>query len=91
MVKEGLITESDAVMRVEAGQLDQLLHPRLDPDAARNVLSRGLPASPGAASGKIVLSSDLAEDMAQRGEESFLSALKRARKTFTACMPPRGY
>ena len=72
MVKEGLITESDAVMRVEAGQLDQLLHPRLDPDAARNVLSRGLPASPGAASGKIVLSSDLAEDMAQRGEDVIL-------------------
>lgn len=72
MVKEDLISESDAVMRVEAGQLDQLLHPRLDPDAERSVLSRGLPASPGAASGKIVLSSDLAEDMAQRGEDVIL-------------------
>jgi pyruvate,orthophosphate dikinase len=72
MVKEGLISESEAISRVEAGQLDQLLHPRLDPDAPRNVLSRGLPASPGAASGKIVLSSDLAEDMAQRGEDVIL-------------------
>ncbi|MBO6782256.1 MAG: pyruvate, phosphate dikinase [Alphaproteobacteria bacterium] len=70
MVSEGLISEADAVTRV--GQLDQLLHPRLDPDAPRNVLSRGLPASPGAASGKIVLSADLAEDMAQRGEKVIL-------------------
>lgn len=72
MVREGLISESEAISRVEAGQLDQLLHPRLDPNASRNVLSRGLPASPGAASGKIVLSSDLAEDMAQRGEDVIL-------------------
>lgn len=72
MVNENLISQSEAIMRVEAGQLDQLLHPRLDPDAARTVLSRGLPASPGAASGKIVLSSDLAEDMAQRGEDVIL-------------------
>ena len=72
MVREGLISESEAIMRVEAGQLDQLLHPRLDPSAPRNVLSRGLPASPGAASGKIVLSSDLAEDMAQRCEDVIL-------------------
>ena len=72
MKREGVISETDAVMRVEPAQLDQLLHPRLDPDAERRVIARGLPASPGAASGQIVFSADVAEDMAQRGEDVIL-------------------
>ncbi len=63
MVKEGLISEEEAVLRVEPDQLDQLLHPSLDPKAAKNVIAKGLPASPGAASGKIVFNAEEAEEM----------------------------
>jgi len=68
MVAEGLIDEKTAILRVDPMALDQLLHPTLDPDAERNVLTRGLPASPGAASGAIVLDADTAEQKAERGE-----------------------
>ena len=72
MADEGLITEAEAVLRVEAGALDQLLHPTLDPKAPRDVIARGLPASPGAASGAVVFDSDLAEERAKRGESVIL-------------------
>jgi pyruvate,orthophosphate dikinase len=65
MVDEGLISKEDAVARIDPGQLDQLLHPMLDPSADYEVAAKGLNASPGAASGKIVLDADTA---AQRGE-----------------------
>tara|TARA_B100000683_G_scaffold17670_1_gene17497 strand:- start:1220 stop:3892 length:2673 start_codon:yes stop_codon:yes gene_type:complete len=68
MVDEGLISEEEAVFRIEPESLDQLLHPTLDPDAARDLLTRGLPASPGAASGTIVFSADEAEARAANGE-----------------------
>ncbi|WP_260921757.1 pyruvate, phosphate dikinase [Novosphingobium sp. 9] len=68
MVGEGLIDEKTAILRVDPMALDQLLHPTLDPDAPRDVLGKGLPASPGAASGKIVLDADTAEKLAERGE-----------------------
>ncbi|WP_164155734.1 pyruvate, phosphate dikinase [Sandarakinorhabdus rubra] len=72
MVGEGLITEAEAVARVEAGALDQLLHPTLDPKAPRDVIARGLPASPGAANGAVVFDSDLAELKARAGEAVIL-------------------
>lgn len=72
MVNEGLIDEREAVLRVDPMVLDQLLHPMLDPDAVRDVLTRGLPASPGAASGQIVLDADSAEQRAGRGEKVIL-------------------
>ncbi|TCD05159.1 pyruvate, phosphate dikinase [Erythrobacteraceae bacterium CFH 75059] len=72
MVAEGLINEEDAVLRVEPMALDQLLHPTLDPDASREVLCRGLPASPGAATGRIVLDAATAEAWAARGEHVLL-------------------
>ncbi len=72
MAQAGLITQAQAVQRVDPSQLDQLLHPTLDPDAARNVLGRGLPASPGAASGKIVFNSEDAVEQAGRGERVIL-------------------
>ena len=72
MVGEGLIDETTAIRRVDPMALDQLLHPTLDPDAKRDVLTSGLPASPGAASGKIVLDADTAENWAQRGEKVIL-------------------
>jgi pyruvate,orthophosphate dikinase len=72
MAEEGLITREEAVLRVEPGALDQLLHPTLDPTAARDVLTKGLPASPGAASGKIVFDADTAEKHAEMGEAVIL-------------------
>ena len=67
MVAEGLITEKEAVMRVAPEQLDQLLHPSLDPAADKTVVAKGLPASPGAASGEVVFSADDAEEAAKLG------------------------
>ncbi len=72
MVGEGLIDEKTAILRVDPMALDQLLHPTLDPDAPRDVLTKGLPASPGAASGRIVLDADTAEQWAGRGEKVIL-------------------
>jgi pyruvate,orthophosphate dikinase len=72
MAGEGLIDEKTAILRVDPMALDQLLHPTLDPDAPRNVLAKGLPASPGAASGKIVLDADTAETWAAKGEKVVL-------------------
>ena len=72
MVGEGLIDERSAILRVDPMALDQMLHPTLDPLAPRDVLVRGLPASPGAASGAIVLDSDLAEKLAERGDAVIL-------------------
>jgi pyruvate, orthophosphate dikinase len=72
MVDEGLIDESEAVLRIDPRQLDQLLHPRIDPDAEVDVIARGLPASPGAVSGRIVFDPDDAVDFASRGEAAIL-------------------
>src|SRR5688572_3650115 len=72
MVAEGLIDESEAVQRVDPKQLDQLLHPRLDPAAQVTVLCTGLPASPGAASGRVVFDPDVAEARAAQGEPVIL-------------------
>jgi pyruvate, orthophosphate dikinase len=67
MVKEGLITPEDAIMRVEPSQLDQLLHPILDPKAKAKELTQGLPASPGAVSGRIVFSAEDAVERVKQG------------------------
>ncbi|MDD4238128.1 MAG: pyruvate, phosphate dikinase [Desulfotomaculaceae bacterium] len=72
MVDEGLITRDEALLRVEPGQLDQLLHRRIDPGAKLDVVARGLPASPGAASGSVVFDADLAEKMGQEGQKVIL-------------------
>ncbi len=58
MVKEGLITKEEALMRIEPNQINQLLHPIIDPDASKEVIGKGLPASPGAAVGKIVFTAE---------------------------------
>ena len=68
----GLITKGEAVSRINPESLDQLLHPTLDPGAQRVCLGRGLPASPGAASGTIALTADAAESRAGRGESVIL-------------------
>ena len=72
MEGEGLIDRKTAVLRIDPMALDQLLHPTLDPDAPRDILATGLPASPGAASGKIALDADTAEQWANRGDAVIL-------------------
>ncbi|RAN38267.1 pyruvate, phosphate dikinase [Hyphomonas pacifica] len=72
MAREGLVTEEEAVLRLEPSQLDQLLHPTISEEAARDVIITGLPASPGAAVGKVVFESDEAWDMAEKGEDVIL-------------------
>ncbi|MCK4275020.1 MAG: pyruvate, phosphate dikinase, partial [Phycisphaerae bacterium] len=72
MVNEGLIDKKTAVSRVEPAQLDQLLHPTFDPKAEKTVIAKGLPASPGAASGRVVFHSDDAEEWAAKGEKIIL-------------------
>ena len=72
MAAEGLITKEQALLRIEPESLDQLLHPTLDPDATKTLLARGLPASPGAASGEICLTADKAEQLANAGKSVIL-------------------
>ena len=72
MANEGLITREEAVARVDPQALDQLLHPTLDPEAKRDVLTKGLPASPGAASGEAVFDADIAERHAGEGKSVIL-------------------
>ncbi len=72
MVAEGVISEEDAILRIEPAGLDQLLHPSIDPEAEKTVVARGLPASPGAAAGEIVFDADEAETLKGRGREVIL-------------------
>jgi pyruvate,orthophosphate dikinase len=72
MVDEDLISREEAVARIDPDQLDQLLHPMIDPDARVDVVARGLNASPGAASGAIVLDADTAEERGKAGEDVIL-------------------
>jgi len=72
MVEEGLIDEQTAITRVAPSQLDQLLHPSLDPNAKKTIVAKGLPASPGAVSGEVVFSADEAEAEAKLGRKVIL-------------------
>jgi len=72
MVDEGLISREDAVARIDPDQLDQLLHPMIDPEADFEVIAQGLNASPGAACGKVVFDADAAAERAAAGEDVIL-------------------
>lgn len=72
MVKEGLIDKKQALLRIDPASLDQLLHPAIDPKAKLNIIAKGLPASPGAASGVVVFTSQEAERRATNGEKVIL-------------------
>ncbi|MBX6770999.1 MAG: pyruvate, phosphate dikinase [Chloroflexi bacterium] len=72
MVNEGLITKEEAVQRIEPGQVEQLLHRQIDPSAKVHVIARGLNASPGAASGKVVFDADTAVAWSKNGEKVIL-------------------
>jgi pyruvate,orthophosphate dikinase len=72
MVAEGVISEDEAVERIDPNQLDTLLHPTIDPEAERNIVATGLPASPGAAVGEIVFNPDEAEKLVAQGKTVIL-------------------
>ncbi len=76
MEAEKLIDKKQAILRIDPKALDQLLHPTLDPKAKREVIARGLPASPGAAAGKIVFTADEAEALAAKGEAVILARIE---------------
>jgi pyruvate,orthophosphate dikinase len=90
MASETLITQDEAVARVDPSALDQLLHPTLDPDAARDVITRGLPASPGAASGAIVFDADTAEKRAAAGEAVILVRIETSPEDIHGMHAARG-
>ncbi len=72
LAEEGILSREEALMRIEPGALDQLLHPTIDPDAEKRVIATGLPASPGAAAGEIVFDSDEAESLKAQGRSVIL-------------------
>jgi pyruvate, orthophosphate dikinase len=76
MVTEGLITKDQAILRIQPSQLDQLLHPMIDPKAKVSSIAKGLPASPGAAVGKVVFTAERAEELAKKGEKVVLVRLE---------------
>ena len=82
MVQEGMIDQETALMRVEPSQLDQLLHPMVDPQEKIKVIATGLPASPGAASGRVVFDPDLAEKEASKGEKVILVRIETSPEDF---------
>src|SRR4029453_545329 len=72
MVEEGLISQDEAVARIDPKQLDKLLHPMIAPATEYEVAAKGLNASPGAATGKVVLDADTAEELSRKGEDVIL-------------------
>ena len=76
MVKENLIKKDEALLRIDPKILDTLLHPTLDPEATKDVIAKGLPASPGAASGKIIFSADDAEILKSQNKKTILVRLE---------------
>ena len=72
-------------MRIDANALDQLLHPTIDPGAHKQIIAKGLPASPGAATGEIVYDADEAEALKSQGREVILVRIETSPRTSTAC------
>ncbi len=90
MANSGLISRNEAIQRIEPLSLDQLLHPMLDPKAKKTILARGLPASPGAASGAVVFSADEAEARAQKGEGVILVRIETSPEDIHGMHAARG-
>jgi pyruvate, orthophosphate dikinase len=90
MAREGLIDQDEAVRRVNPSALDQLLHPTLDPKAPRTFFAKGLPASPGAASGAVVFNSDEAESRTQKGEAVILVRIETSPEDIHGMHAARG-
>jgi pyruvate, orthophosphate dikinase len=90
MVDEALIDENEAVARIPPNDLNQLLHPTIDPDSQVDLLTTGLPASPGAASGTAVLDADLAEQLARKGEAVVLVRRETSPEDFHGMVAAKG-
>ena len=90
MVHDDIINIEEALLRVEPGALDQLLHPTLDPDAVRDVLTKGLPASPGAASGMVVFTADEAEILSKDGKDVILVRIETSPEDIHGMHAARG-
>jgi len=90
MAEEGLIDRNEAIKRVNPASLDQLLHPTLDPKAKRTLISKGLPASPGAACGAVVFSADDAEARAAKGEAVILVRIETSPEDISGMHAARG-
>ncbi len=90
MEKEGLITKEEALLKVEANELDKLLHPRLDPKADKKVIAKGLPASPGAACGQIVLDAETAKEWADNGKQVMLVRVETSPEDITGMVAAEG-
>jgi phosphoenolpyruvate synthase/pyruvate phosphate dikinase len=90
MVAEKLITQDEAILRLDPLSLDQLLHPTLDPKATKKIIAKGLPASPGAASGKVVFSADEAEHRANLKENVILVRIETSPEDIHGMIVARG-
>lgn len=90
MAGEGLISREEAILRIDPNALDQLLHPTLDPNAERTVITTGLPASPGAASGKLVFDADEAEVRAKAGDAVILARVETSPEDIHGMHAARG-
>src|SRR5271169_6206144 len=90
LVEEGVIDREEAIRRIEPASLDQLLHPTLDPRAKTTILTRGLPASPGAASGKVMFSAEEAESLAVHGEAVILVRIETSPEDIHGMHAARG-
>lgn len=90
LVKEGLITKEEALKRIDPSALDQLLHPSLDPKAPKKVIAKGLPASPGAASGEVVFSAEEAEDAKAKGKDVILVRIETSPEDISGMHAARG-
>ena len=86
MVGEKLISANEGVLRVKPGQLDALLHPQVDPKATKDVLAKGLPASPGAAAGEVVFSADDAAEAAGAGRKTILVRVETSPEDIHGCL-----
>ena len=91
LVDEGMITPEEAVLRIEAKSLDQLLHPTFEPDAlkAGEVIGQALPASPGAAAGKVYFTAEDAKEAHEKVKESFWYVWRPLRRISKECMPQK--
>ncbi|PIR29739.1 MAG: pyruvate, phosphate dikinase, partial [Bdellovibrionales bacterium CG11_big_fil_rev_8_21_14_0_20_38_13] len=90
LVIEGILTKDEALMRVKPDDLNQLLHPTLDPDATRNLITNGLPASPGAAAGEIVFTSERATELAGLGHKVLLVRLETSPEDIAGMVAAQG-
>lgn len=90
MIDEKLISADEALLRVSASSLDQLLHPTLDPNAKKTILAKGLPASPGGATGQIVFSSEEAVEWAERGKKVILVRIETSPEDIAGMVSAQG-